>query len=261
MATGARDGEQWRHARFGCVTGTDVARILGVDPSVSRRKLFECKLAHLDPTYNAGPYLKYLLEMGKIYEPLARDQFIECTRHAGYTPRVPGMEIHPTYPWLTGTPDLYTCGDDGAIRSIVEIKCHFAPNPHSAIPYEDKSDLPLKHWLQVQTYMEIKNVEDGYIWSWTLGNGATLFHVRRMEKGMFREYIIPMLSDFYGLLKSYYNPDHPIVPPKSALERLTFRRGAKTAIKDVLEAQLCLTVTFVRKFWPLKIPTAQLFSH
>lgn len=251
-----RDGEQWKLSRYGCVTGTDVAKILGVDSSVSRRKLFESKLAHTDPIYNAGPYLKHLLEMGKIHEPVAREQFIGCMRHGNddgsYSYIVPGMEVHRDYPWLTGTPDLFICDSNGDIHGIVEIKCHFHPEPYSAVPFQRKDELPLKHWLQIQTYMEIKNVENGYVWSWTLGNGATLFNIRRMDRFVFEQCIIPMLSQFHDFLKMYYDAGHPTVAPKSVLEYLTFRRGKKAIIHDVLESQFDDTVTFVKKYWPLK---------
>jgi len=254
-SSGMRDGNEWRHARFACVTGTDVAKILGVDSSVSRRRLFACKLAHADPTCNAGPFLRNLLQLGKVYEPAARDDFITQMHRETYplcpAPLyvVPGMEAHRGYSWITGTPDLFICDSaTGNVRNIVEIKCHFYPDPLQATPYLSTADLPLKHWLQVQTYMEIKNVETGHLWSWTLRNGATLFNIRRMKNTVWNQCIFPAMNQFHDILTTFYDRNRPVIAPRVALEHLTFNRGEKEAINRILKREFDDTVTSCKRY-------------
>lgn len=242
-----RDGEEWKNARYGVVTGTDVARILGMDPSVSRRKLFECKLAHVEPTQKAGPYLQRLLELGKIYEPVARECFVSAAA-GGMACEVPGMKTHPAHSWLNGTPDLFLLDGAGRVGSVVEIKCHFHPAPHRALPYACVKELPLRHWLQLQTYMEIMNVDTGYVWSWTLYNGATLFRVERMARGIFEQCIVPVLSHFYTLLRTYFSNECPKTAPKEVLDSLVYRNGTKAIIEEILQQQFDETVTFAKRY-------------
>lgn len=245
MQAGERDGEAWRALRYEHVTGTDVARILGMDPYVSRRRLLESKLAHADPSDSAGPYAQRLMAMGRESEPAARDAFVALAETYGPAEfRVPGFVEHRTYTWLAGTPDLLVI-EHGKPAGVVEIKCHFHPDPALADPIACEADFPLRHWLQVQTYLEILNVDNGFLWSWTRCQGATLFHVQRADPALFEHCVLPLLYEFKDILRKYYRAEGPTTAPKEDLAKLVFRRGEKDDIRAVLQHHLDVTTTYL----------------
>jgi hypothetical protein len=93
---------------------------------------------------------------------------------------VPGMSPHQELNWFTGTPDyILDCGC--GMKAVVEVKTHWYPTTELAKPIATVKDIPLKYWLQVQSYMEILNLDYGILWSWTLYNGYSQFLMYRTK--------------------------------------------------------------------------------
>ena len=59
-----RSGEEWKMARYECVTGTDIGKIMGCYDNCSRKRLLESKIKKIDLMENATEYTKILLSLG-----------------------------------------------------------------------------------------------------------------------------------------------------------------------------------------------------
>lgn len=191
-----RETQDWKSYRFEAITGTDVGKILGCDSCCSKRKLFESKIQRVDVCENASEITKAFLSLGRKYESLALSDFLntdigESLGH-GF---VPTICQHKTISYFAGTPD-YLYPEDSV---LIEIKTHFYPTPNQANPISFPKSIPLKYYLQVQSYLEIMNFDEGYLWSWTLNNGANLFWIKR-DKDLFNDIISEKLERFYDSL-------------------------------------------------------------
>jgi predicted phage-related endonuclease len=229
-----RQGEEWLKQRYNAITGTDVAKIIGVDETLSRVKLFDSKCREIDPLANANTYTRDLLNKGLRYEPVAKEDFIKWFKHRGYdvfyTP-------HDTYKWFCGTPDYIA--EDNNEKIVLEIKTHFYPQDNFARPYYSPTQIPLKHWTQVQAYMEILNFQTGMLWSWTIKNGFSCFEIKR-DKEFFQKEVMPKLKSFYDLLV-HYKPMVDSNEYKNILNKLRFQKGERESMSQVVRTRLLLT--------------------
>lgn len=257
-----RSGDEWKAARHDVITGTDVGKILGCDSQCSRTKLLGCKIAGIDPAEDASDYAKHLMELGKAFEPVALGAFKEVREAHGldYEGVVPGMKAHSLVPWFVGTPDFIL--DDGG--AVVEIKTHFYPSAARARPFECVQRIPSRHWLQVQAYMEILDVDTGFLWSWTMENGGSCFEIRR-AKMFWIQTVMPELSEFWAKMvegkkarKTWAQTVSPEFPefwvgmageakktetPPPSPPRYKWTRGAKGSMIGKVEAEKMNTTT------------------
>jgi len=226
------------------VTGTDVGKIMGCDEYCSRKKLLESKILKKDLLENASPFTKTLLSLGNQFENPA---LLECRRcfsnlKIGKDGFVPGMSPHNDYSWFTGTPD-YIFDHVNGFKAIIEVKTHWYPSPTEATPISEVSQIPLKYWLQVQAYLEIRDLPKGFLWSWTLINGNTCFEINR-DKEFFNDVIIPELIRFRHSYESKVDGN-----------LVKFKRSEKKRLVHMIFYQMKLTTRMIIKnnFW-LMVP-------
>ena len=181
--------EAWRQLRFDCVTGTDVASILGLNDT-SRMRLLTLKAKREEEEPNQ--YGKDLMALGNTFEPVARAQYLAWSGKAQQP--TPPLFRHENITWLVGSPDLLDYDD----KIVVEFKTRFYPSPAEASPFRTIESIPLKYYLQVQTYMEIMDWDRGHLFVWSPRNGWSLFEFRR-DRNLF-EAIRMELERFHEVL-------------------------------------------------------------
>lgn len=259
-ADAERESEEWEEARRKLVTGTDLGKILGADPYMTRMTLILSKLGHKDPMETASDFTRNLLHLGRAYEPLARSIYLE--KIAELDPEMEGVDVfyevpslrtHPGFSWFAGTPDLLLPASapekDCPPQKVVEIKCHFYPTMFEAMPYMIPEQVPLRYWLQVQAYMEIIGTDKGELWSFTLFGGASLFTIERVSGHLLWSVIWPEVEKFYRVLQKYYKDEEPVTADKILREDLasmSWERGSKKRIIEALNAEKLRTTHFVR---------------
>jgi predicted phage-related endonuclease len=228
----SRSGEEWLKARYYAITGTDVGKIMGVDTETSTKKLFETKAREIDPLANAGAITQQFLRMGREYESVARDTFVSLASTTGLVAHyVPSMVTHRKIPWLKGTPDyVVTDWETMSAPIVVEFKTHFYPTPFEAHPIRDIASIPLKHWLQVQHYMEIMDINKSILFSWTIKGGHRGYIINR-DWQFWDHVIFPRISRFWELL---CDNRHSIDSPGwiKAVKELTWKNGHKAIMTD-----------------------------
>ena len=239
-----RAGDAWKLARYDSVTCSDLSVVMGVNRDLSRQKLFKSKLDRIDPLENCGATLRMFLTLGNEFEPAAKSAFERYWSlgegKMGYTP---GMTVHPTYDWFTGTPD-YVIPESGI---IVEFKTHWWPSISEASPIRSVSAIPLKYYLQVQGYLEIYGYDKGFLFSWTMANGWRMYMIQR-DKALMAK-VIQEAHLFYGLLQSarkMEGPDHAGTEASlKAANTLKFKRGEKARVIAAVYGSM------MENTWPL----------
>lgn len=179
----------WLRERYNSVTGTDIGKIMGMDQTCSRKRLLMSKVRETDLLENASPITKTLVGLGNTFEEAAREAFIKGDRAKRIVGFRPGMYQSVKCHFLTGTPDYLMPRE----KTVVEIKTHFYPSIQEAVPL---SDVPLKHYLQVQCYLEILDYETGLLYSWTVTRGHTLFSIQR-DRTLWDTLIQPAIQQFH----------------------------------------------------------------
>jgi putative phage-type endonuclease len=201
MDTGLIQGsEEWKQARYHGVTGTDVATILGLNPNLSKKKLFYHKLRREDPPVTGMG--RTLMDLGKQFEPVAKAAFLRWAGSNMGAGKSVNLLRHKNFEWLVGSPD-YLLGD-----YVIEFKTHFFPSITVVRPYEAVGKIPLRYYLQVQAYLEITDKQKGILVSWTANNGFTVWDVQRDKVLM--NTVLPELEKFAGdmwLVQSMGGPD------------------------------------------------------
>lgn len=228
--------DDWRNARFDCVTATDVGKILGLDAYVSRKRLLESKFDKIDPSEDANETGKYLMMMGRTFEEAAKKSYILHTgERDGFTP---SLHAHCQCPFLTGSPDYLVPSK----RKVVEFKTHFYPNMVDVTPIADVRNIPLKYYLQVQTYLEIMDYDVADLFSWTILNGETLFRINR-DRPLFESVIRPFVFEFMTWMEDIRDTRKDSSIYLSTISKARHRPGEKTNILDcVLNSLLSNTV-------------------
>jgi hypothetical protein len=215
--TGIQHGsELWKDKRFDQVTGTDVAKILGLHRSVTRKRLLELKWARAEE--EADEYGALLMFMGREFEPAAIQAYLGWSGNEGY---VPNLHVHLECPWLAGSPDLLI----PETRTVIEVKTHFYPSPLESKPIGDVFSVKMEHYLQVQTYLEIMDWEDGRLVSWTPNNGFTVFSIKR-DAALWRE-IMPALEEFHRAYEA-----KTTLPNMKAVDKERWTFLVHTSIRD-----------------------------
>jgi len=225
-----RSGESWKIARYNSVTGTDVAKIMGCDERITPKMLLYNKLHMIDPLEKADPFTQSLLNLGNKYEGCALSDFrnIFLKKDLSYNGYVPEMSAHRDYHWFTGTPD-YICDYWDNLKRVVEVKTHWYPNPQEAMPIKLPEDIPLKYWLQVQSYLEIMDIETGFLWSWTVQNGGRCHSIQRYRE-YWTKFVLPRILKFRSLwADAIENPSCEV----DILNQLVFQRGEKRDLKEI----------------------------
>jgi putative phage-type endonuclease len=191
MATcGQREGEAWLEARRALVTGTDVAKILCLDPYCSRAQLVKEKVLGDAFEKRADKRSDYFKQMGQAQEPWAALSFQTWLRagHNSSKLETGTLVTDPVYTWLGGTPDALL-GDD----VVVEYKTRCFPTCLCATPIDK---VPPTYYLQVQTYLQVCNRNKGILYCWTWENGATVWRILR-DENLFDVMLVPKLLAFH----------------------------------------------------------------
>lgn len=230
-----RSGTEWLDKRLQYITGTDVGKIMGVDPNTTAQMLLKIKLGFRE--YEPSDYGKDMMEMGRACEPLATESFKlynlvpnSCTFEPGC------LIVDDVCPFLAGTPDViitahsddwvthhlfkyygficyydrvlkYESGClDGTHKFLLEIKCRTYPSVNMASPYRCKPDIehytgvsgemPIKDWLQLQHYLYLHKLPFGYLYSWAASGKGTAYCIRA-EHYFYVHRVIPVLKEFY----------------------------------------------------------------
>jgi len=221
-----RSGHDWITKRYNCITGTDVASILGVGYD-SPKIVLRTKISMSDSKRNANPYTVKLMSLGQLFESEALETFKQ--QHFGDVPEtgfVPGMITHHTLPWITGTPDYIITRPDRTEVTEIKVRCY--PDMESAMPFMTADDVPDKFFLQVQTYLEITRSELGYLFSWSAKNGYSTYEIRR-DKKLWDKFILPRISDFYKVLCKLRS--YPIDRALDIASTYRLERGFKAMVK------------------------------
>jgi putative phage-type endonuclease len=166
---------EWKRLRGEGVTGTEVAAILGLNHDVTRKKLIVQKVTGEEGVFS--PVTQNLMFLGTEFERVAKAQYERS--YSLFPMKTPGMFRHRKVPFLTGSPDLVSDPTGPGPRLLVEIKTHFYPALLEARPIESVEKIPLKYYTQVQTYLEILEMDAGVLFSWTINQGHALYRITR----------------------------------------------------------------------------------
>lgn len=275
--------EDWVESRRWSVTASDIAAILKVDKYTTTQGLYRDKFSGDPLDDGTNPRLHELLTMGRFFEDTALDTFLTATRYAAeraegtsdcfkfgaaYPPRIgfaPGLHAHRDYPWLRGTPDFVLPSTRKTpANTVLEIKTHWHPGTLQAVPLLHKLDIPLKYYLQVQTYLSIVNTSDGLLFSFTVHNGWTLFSIKR-DQNLFDVHIVPAALVFYNNLQAYKtalqcfqsgtaSAEHLDAVKARILDNCRTKRGEKQTMDALVRGSLEAHVTLLERGEPISGP-------
>lgn len=111
---------EWLELRKNCITATDIATILGINPYKTPYQLWQEKLGLKEPEPENDA-----MRRGKLLEPIALDTYCNLKKKAYDS----AVVTHESYPWAMASLDGFS---DDAL-SIVEIKCMGKANHDEAI--------------------------------------------------------------------------------------------------------------------------------
>lgn len=231
-----RQGDDWKEERYNHVTGTDVAKIMGVDKETSAMKLVDAKVRKIDLMADATLVTKSFLLLGNVFEESAKQSFLrDMGNHVRASSSDGVLTRDLIYPWLAGTPDYIVKAPGHSM--VVEFKTHFWPMPTEATPYESTERVPLKHWLQVQCYLHIMDVKIGLLYSWTMSHSRTMFLIAR-DDTTWAAFIFPKLMKFRNAMVEARG--HEIGSPEylKIIASLRWKSGEKAEAEDLLRAAM-----------------------
>jgi hypothetical protein len=173
---------EWIESRRNTVCASELGALLGVDSNRSRASVLKEKQEGLRPEMTVIG--ERMCDLGKAYEPVA----LYDTQQLFPLPLMDLGSLRSTAPGLDileGRPDAVTVDEYGNWLPI-EVKTRAYPDPLSSVPYESVYDVPMKHWVQLQTYMFLLDADEGYLCSFSPRNGLKLFkqpgNLELMEK-------------------------------------------------------------------------------
>ena len=131
--------DEWKKARLGYVSASNVDAVMAKGKGVSRRNYLVKIVAERLSNEIGESYSNSAMEWGVKTEPLARIAYE--VSHETLVEQI-GFYKHPTIPWVGVSPDGLV-GEDG----LVEIKC---PNTTTHIDYIDGNKVPTEYYKQIQ---------------------------------------------------------------------------------------------------------------
>jgi len=131
--------EEWKKARLGYVSASNVDAVMAKGKGVSRRNYLVKVVAERLSNEIGESYSNSAMEWGVKTEPLARIAYE--VSHGTLVEQI-GFYKHPTIQWVGVSPDGLV-GEDG----LVEIKC---PNTTTHIDYIDNGKVPTEYYKQIQ---------------------------------------------------------------------------------------------------------------
>ncbi|GAQ91011.1 hypothetical protein KFL_007120150 [Klebsormidium nitens] len=139
----AQRSEEWYAARHQRLTASDAATALGLNPYETKDQLILKKCGY-GPKFMGNEATRH----GQKWETFASDLF--CERH-GFKAYDAGLLLHPTIPFLGGSPDGLLSTEDGSRCALLEIKC--------PLRREIKDEVPSYYYPQIQLCLEICDVD------------------------------------------------------------------------------------------------------
>jgi putative phage-type endonuclease len=170
-----KDSPDWQLQRRNFLCASEAGSFMGLDPYKSRRKLLREKEdgIHREATALGESYMQW----GRCMESTVivwLDRYWAWQDGRGSSVTLPPL-IHTGEHHFSGQPDCVTMEFSRMIP--VEIKCPAHPAPDLSVPYLNPEDIPLRYLCQILSYIEILDAPFGYLCSWTMRNGITLFRV------------------------------------------------------------------------------------
>lgn len=182
---------EWHKARENKLTGSVFGAAIGINPYMSRQKLFR-QIKGIDPKFEGNE----ATEWGTLHE---KDCVSQYEVDSGRIVIDTGFHIHSEHEWLGASPDGLV-SDNG----LVECKCPFSLNIYETIP--------LYYMAQIQGQLEIidKDWCDFAVWT------PYEFSVRRIERSKeYWEWMFPLLEEFWAYVNDDVEPKRKkkAVPP------------------------------------------------
>ena len=157
------------------LTPSQYASALNISPFTDAETLFKERKRLVEPK----PVYKPAVEHGIHYENTARNCFMKSMKDYEYCGCIKGHYIHPHYPFLAGSPDGLLYRDFNSFivcdkpDALLEIKCPYSERPYTSIGYF------FYYIPQVQGYLDLFDLEIGYLYSWTKSNGCTTWKITK----------------------------------------------------------------------------------
>lgn len=139
----AQRSEEWYAARYQRLTASDAATALGQNPYESRDQLILKKCGY-GPKFTGNQATAH----GQKWESYVSDLFCEKSGFKAYDA---GLLLHPTIPFLGGSPDGLLSSEDGLKCALLEIKC--------PLFREIKNEVPAHYEAQLRLCMEVCDVD------------------------------------------------------------------------------------------------------
>ena len=163
---------------------SDLGNLCGVGFE-SRKALLKRKVYGIEPELKGKA--KIFADFGRNMEKVAILWFENKTGHC--CTKLP-MVCHRDNQNIAGT-------IDGMLEdnSILEVKWRCYPWITNAKPFADITEIPLKHYLQLQGYLDLFEKRIGYLLCCSLKNGITMIKIER-DQALWRRFILPRIEDF-----------------------------------------------------------------
>lgn len=199
----------WHIARRGRLTASNLGALLGQVSYTSRAQAYRRILGTDVFIGNAATKWGTEQELQGVMEYMSKTgNVVEAT----------GLHLHPTYPWLAGSPDGFV-GTDG----MIEVKC----------PYYRRKDgksrvhptVPVHYWIQVNALLEITGRPwcDYVCWA---PEGMAIYRVQR-DAATF-DYLCQFYAAIYAATQMF--AEKP--PPMSAAQQQQIADRVKLAIQN-----------------------------
>jgi hypothetical protein len=182
---------EWVESRRGTVCASELGALLGVDSNRSRASVLREKLEGVRPEMTVLG--ERMCDLGKAYEPVALYETQSLFP-------LPLMDLgslrcsDASMDIFEGRPDAVTIGSDGYWTPI-EVKTRAYPDPLHSVPYESVYDVPMKHWVQLQSYMFLLDSSEGYLCSFSPRHGMKMFHQPYNDE-LIEKCVIPLVDQF-----------------------------------------------------------------
>lgn len=186
---------EWTRSRANVVCGSELPSLVGVDPNRSRKRTLEQK-QDMTPTF-LDPIAERMCDLGKAYEPVA---LYEAQQHFMFPLVDLGSLRHNDDILLEGRPDAATIDPSSGKWIPIEVKTRAYPNPFDSEPYQTEFDVPLKHWVQLQSYMMLLDSPYGVLFSFSPRHGYKMY-AQMCNQEFASQVVVPCVKSFeYGNL-------------------------------------------------------------